>query len=383
MVPEAIEATTAELGRVGNASSLHTSGRQARRVLEESREQIAEAVGADAAEIVLTSGGTEADNLALQGAWLARRTERNRVVASAVEHPATLETLAALGSRGADAVELPVDAQGQVAAGDLEELVGDRTALVSVMWVNNETGAVQPVARVADVAAEAGAWSHSDAVQALGHLPVHFHDSGLDMMSLSAHKVGGPIGIGALVLKRGVGLAPVQFGGGQERDIRSGTAAPALAAGFAAAVRVATSRRQTESRRLAALRRRLVEGLGALSDDGSPGLRVNGPAAGPTAGEGVSPAIVNVSFPGSRADDVLLLLDAAGIDCSTGSACTAGVSQPSPVLMAMGRSEAQASESLRFSFGHGTTEADVDRLLAALPEAIHRARLAGGWNLTL
>lgn len=383
MVPEAIEATTAELGRVGNASSLHTSGRQARRVLEESREQIAEAVGADAAEIVFTSGGTEADNLALQGAWLARRAERNRVVASAVEHPATLETLAALGSRGADAVELPVDEQGQVTAGDLEELVDDRTAVVSVMWVNNETGAVQPVARVADVAAAAGAWSHSDAVQALGQLPVHFGDSGLDMMSLSAHKVGGPIGIGALVLKRGVGLAPVQFGGGQERDIRSGTAAPALAAGFAAAVRVATSRRQAESRRLAALRRRLVEGLGALTDDGSPDLRVNGPAAGLTPGEGVSPAIVNVSFPGSRADDVLLLLDAAGIDCSTGSACTAGVSQPSPVLMAMGRSEVQASESLRFSFGHGTTEADIDRLLAALPEAIHRARLAGGWNLTL
>lgn len=379
MLPEAIEATTAELGRVGNASSLHTSGRQARRVLEESREQIAEAIGADAAEVVLTSGGTEADNLALQGAWLARRGERNRVLASAVEHPATLETLAALGSRGAQALELRVDAEGVVDVGALAESVDDSTAVVSVMWVNNETGAVQPVVRVAEVAEAAGAWSHSDAVQALGHLPVRFADSGLDMMSISAHKVGGPIGIGALVLKRGIGLSPVQFGGGQERDLRSGTAAPALAAGFAAAVRVATERREAESGRLAALRRRLVAGLTGLELE----VLVNGPEAGPAPGEGVSPAIVNASFPGSGADDVLLLLDAAGIDCSTGSACTAGVSQPSPVLQAMGRTEAQSRESLRFSFGPTTTEADIDRLLGALPEAIRRARQAGSWNLTL
>ncbi|MFW6599553.1 cysteine desulfurase family protein [Propionibacteriaceae bacterium Y2011] len=367
IVAVAMEAMVAELGRVGNASSLHASGRAARRVVEEARESLAESCGCHPTEVIWTSGGTEADNLFLTGAWAARTPQRNRVVVSAIEHPAVLETHAALARRGADAVILDVSSDGVAEVGQLPELLAAPTAAVSVMWVNNETGVVQPVTAAAEYARAAGAWSHADAVQALGHVPLDFATSGLDAASLSAHKIGGPVGVGALLLRRGIELSPIGFGGGQERDLRSGTLAPALVAGFAAAARWAVERQPTEAVRLADLQAR-IDALARRID----GANVNGAAVER------SPAIVNVTFDGLRADDLLMLLDDAGIDTSTGSACTAGVSQPSDVLLAMGRSTDQASASLRFSLGHTTSSADIDRLAEVLPDAVRTARTAFG-----
>lgn len=373
MVPEAMAAVSACLGLTGNAASLHSSGRAARSVLEDAREEIADDLGAHPTEVVFTSGGTEADNLAVQGSWRARPRgsagtagavvgQRGRMILSAVEHPAVAETMASLAGEGADVALARVDGDGVLLVDALAELLTVPTMLTSVMWVNNETGTVQPVPRAAELAHRAGSWSHSDAVQAVGHVPVRFAESGLDLMSVSAHKVGGPIGIGALLVRRQLPLRAYAFGGGQERELRSGTTAPALAAGFAAAVHRAVTGLAEESRRLERLAERLRYAVGLLGGvcNGRPG----------------SPAIVNASFADARADDVLLLLDADGIDCSSGSACTAGVHQPSPVLLAMGRSEVEARESLRFSLGWTTSATDLSRLVQALPKAVERARRA-------
>lgn len=359
--PVALAAMEDALVLLGNPSSLHASGRAARARLEAAREELGAAVGADPAEVVFTSGGTEADNLAIGGAAAAGAgVGRMRVAASVVEHPALLEAVRALGER---AHWLAVDADGVVTADALAALPA-ALAAVSVQWVNSETGAVQPIDAVVTAARRAGALAHSDGVQALGHVPVDFAASGLDALSLSAHKVGGPVGVGALVVRRDAAIVATGFGGGQERRLRSGTVPVALAAGFAAAASEAVAHLPREAARLGGLRARLVGGLG-----GWPGVRVNGPAL-------VSPAICHVTFDGCRADDLLLLLDAAGFDCSTGSACTAGVHQPSEVLLAMGRTPAEAASSLRFSFGPGTTDATVAALLAALPDAVARARAA-------
>ena len=365
------------LGLVGNASSLHASGRAARRVLEEAREELAAALGAHPTEVVLTSGGTEADNLAVHGSWIARRVAgpgelhgRTRVVLGSIEHHALHDLAPALVRDGAQVVRLPVRADGIVDPSEvrrsLEGTAGSLTAVASLMWVNNETGAVQPVDALAEAARAAGAWSHSDAVQALGHVPFNFGASGLDMATVTAHKVGGPVGIGALLVRREVSPAPIVFGGGQERGIRSGTHAPVLAAGFAAAAAEAVAELADRAGRWERLRERLLAGLAWLDD-----VRVHLPARS-------SPAIVNVAFAGCEADDLLLLLDAAGIDASVGSACTAGVSRTSHVLLAAGLPEAEARATLRFSFGAATGPDDVDALLAALPEALRRARAARG-----
>lgn len=358
VVPEAAAAMAEWLGRPGNPSSLHASGRAARRALEDARESLAADLGARPADVVLTSGGTEANNLALLGVGGAERPE---LAISAVEHP----SVAAVRGRRAGVVVLPVRGTGHLDLDRAAALIGERTALVSVMWVNNETGAVQPVSEVARLAHAAGALAHSDAVQAFGHLAVDFAASGLDLLTVSAHKLGGPVGIGALVVRRGVTLAPSGFGGGQEARLRSGTVPVALAAGFAAASRVAASRREEEAARLSVLRDRVIAGAVAAV----PGTRAN-------TVESCGPAIVNLTFAGVRADDVLLLLDAAGFDASTGSACTAGVHQPSEVLLAMGRTLDDASASLRFSFGPDSSAETVDALLAVLPGVVERARAA-------
>ena len=282
------------------------------------------------------------------------------VAISAVEHP----SVSGVRERLDGVRVLPVTPDGHFDLADARSVLDGDVGLVSVQWVNNETGAVQPVAEVVGIAHALGARAHSDAVQALGHVAVDFGASGLDLMTVSGHKIGGPVGIGALVVREGTQLVSSGFGGGQEARVRSGTVPVALAVGFAAAARLAVAELDGEAARLTALRDSLIDGAVAVT-----GCTANTVAP-------CGPAIVNLTFAGVRADDLLLLLDAAGIDASTGSACTAGVHQPSEVLLAMGRSLADAGASLRFSFGPSTTQGDVDRVLAVLPDAVARARAA-------
>jgi cysteine desulfurase len=368
MVPQAIEAMTRELTRVGNASSLHGSGRAARRVVEESREVIAACLGARASEVIFTSGGTESDNLALKGAvW--SNPARQGVVTSAVEHSAVLDAVGWLGHAGADVTVVGVDKSGRVNVADLDAAVSGSTAVVSIMWGNNEVGTLQPVAQVVEVAARHSAVAHSDATQAVGHVRVDFAACGLDLLSVSAHKLGGPYGVGALIARREIMLTPLLHGGGQERDIRSGTVDVAAIAGFAAALEVATERLAAEERRIRELRALLIMDVLAAVPDAV--------LYGPPNSADALPGIASLGFPGCSAEALLLLLDSAGVDCSTGSACSAGISQPSHVLLAMGCTEAEARSSLRFSLGHTSTAADIDTLAAALPDAVARARIAG------
>lgn len=377
MLPEAIAAMTAQLGRVGNPSSLHAAGRQARRVVEESRETLAAALGARPSEVVFTSGGTEADNLAVKGLYGTRRAaddRRRRILVSAIEHHAVLDSAAALVAEGAEVEELPVDATGRLAPEVLRAAIErdpGSVAAVSVMWANNEIGTVQPIAELAAVAAEHGVPVHSDAVQAVGQLPVDFAASGLDAMTITGHKFGGPIGAGALLLGRGVELRPLLHGGGQERDVRSGTLdAPAIA-GLACAAQMATKLQPERAERLAALRDDLVQRVQAVVPDavlnGDPTMTV----------ERRLPGNAHLSFPGCEGDSLLLLLDARGIECSTGSACSAGVPRPSHVLLALGVPEDQALASLRFSLGATSTLDDVDTLVDAIGPVVERARRAG------
>lgn len=371
----ALAALTRELARTGNPSSLHGSGRRARRAVEDAREAIASAAGAHPSEVIFTSGGTEADNLAVKGLYWSRVAEdpkRRRILCSAVEHHAVLDTVEWLERHeGAEVTWLPVDSGGVLDLAVLEaELSRDpgTVALVTVMWANNEVGTIQPVARIVELAHAAGVPVHSDAVQAFGSVPVHFKESGLDAMSISGHKIGGPVGVGALLLGRAVKLTPVQHGGGQERDVRSGTLDTASIAAFAAAAEAATAALPAEAARIAALRDRLIDGVRDLIPDavlrGAPG-------------DGRLPGNAHFTFPGCEGDSLLFLLDLAGVESSTGSACTAGVPRPSHVLLAMGLDEETARGAQRFSLGHASTEADVDALLKALPEAYARARQAG------
>nr|WSZ98633.1 cysteine desulfurase [Streptomyces sp. NBC_00857] len=374
MLPEAIEAMTAQFARAGNASSLHAAGRRARRTVEEARETLAEALGARPSEVVFTSGGTEADNLAVKGLYWSRRDAdpaRTRVLASPVEHHAVLDAVEWLGEHEGATVEyLPVDSYGRVLPGTLREAVErnpDDVALATVMWANNEIGTILPVRELADVAAEFDIPLHSDAVQAFGQTELDFGTSGLAAMTVSGHKIGGPYGIGALLLGREYTPVPVLHGGGQERHVRSGTLdVPAIAA-FAVAGRLAARRREEFAREIGALRDELIDAVRAAVPDavlgGDPDNRL--------------PANAHFSFPGCEGDSLLLLLDAQGIECSTGSACTAGVAQPSHVLLATGSDPDLARGTLRFSLGHTTTRADVEAVAKVIGPAVDRARNAG------
>jgi cysteine desulfurase len=370
MLPEAVEAVAAALRDTGNPSSLHAAGRKARRLVEESRERVAAAIGATPYEVVFTGGGTEADNLAVKGIYWARRAAdpgRRRVLASAVEHHAVVDSVEWLARHeGAEVSWLPVDRHGRVHPDTLRAAIGPDVALVSVMWANNEVGTVQPVAELAAVAAEHGVPFHTDAVQAVGTLPVDAGAAGVDALTLTGHKLGGPVGAGALVLGRDVECAPLLHGGGQEREVRSGTLNTAAIAGFAVATEVAVAARPETSARMAALRDDLVAGVLAAVPDavlsGDPVDRLPGNA--------------HFAFPGCEGDSLLMLLDARGVECSTGSACSAGVAQPSHVLVAMGLDPGLARGSLRFSLGHSSSRADVAALLDALPGAVERSRRA-------
>ena len=375
MLPEAIAAMTEELAQLGNPSSLHNAGRRARRVVEESREQLAEVFGARASEVIFTSGGTEADNLAVKGLFWARRYVR-RASAAGADDGGGAPRGVRLGALALRCARRPCGlAHGGPARPRLPDvlraaLAADpaSAAVVSVMWANNEVGTVQPVAALAAAAHEFGVPFHTDAVQAAAQLPVDFAASGADAMTVTAHKLGGPVGVGALILGKGLAPVPVLHGGGQERDIRSGTLdAPAIRA-FAVAAVASAERRSLETKRIAALRDDLIRQVLLAVPDAA----LNGPPPGPDR----LPGNAHFSFPGCEGDALLLLLDAKGIACSTGSACTAGVAEPSHVLLAMGADDTRARGSLRFSLGHTTTQADVDALGAAIGEAAARARRA-------
>ncbi|MGX1768771.1 cysteine desulfurase family protein [Dietzia sp. NPDC055343] len=370
MRPAAVAAYTEAASTVGNASSLHGSGRRARRRVEEARELLAHHLGCRPSEVVFTSGGTEADNLAVIG--LATASSGDVVAVGAAEHHSVLDAAEHLTTgRGGrkDVRVLPVDSRGVVLAGTVRDLageVGPRLALVATMLANNEIGSITDVAAVAGPARAVGASVHTDAVQAVGHVPVDFEALGVTSMSLSAHKFGGPLGVGALLLDRGAEIEPIGFGGGQERDLRSGSVDVPGVVAMAAALDEAAREMESEARRLSGLRDRLMEGVRATV----PGVIANG-------GEDRLPGIANLTFPGCSGESLILLLDAAGIECSTGSACTAGVAEPSHVLLAAGADEAAARSSLRLSLGYTTTEADVDATIAALGPAAERARVAG------
>lgn len=370
MTPAALAAYTEAAALVGNPSSIHGHGQAARRLLEDARHRVADVLGADAVEVTFTSGGTEAINLALKGLWWSRTGEdstRRRILSTRAEHHATLDALQWLAAHeGAEVVWIPVDALGRIDVAAFEAALGSDVALATTLWANNEVGTIQPVADLARLAAAHGVPLHVDAVGAVGAVSVNFADVGVAALSVSAHKVGGPVGVGALVLARSATVTPLVHGGSQQRG-RSGTMDVAGAHAFAVALAEADRRRIEDAEALRARRDRLVAGiLSAVPDAvlrGDPSDRLPGNA--------------HVTFAGSDGDALLYLLDEAGFSVSTGSACQAGVPEPSHVLIAMGVPEREARGALRFTLGWSTTDAEIDALLAVLPDAVARARAAG------
>ena len=363
VLPAAIDAMVQQMRAGGNPSSLHATGRDARATVEYARERIARAVGCDAAEVIFTSGGTEADNLTVKGMyWKRRETDpaRRRILVSSIEHHAVEETCEWLQkAEGAVIDWIPVDSQGLVDPESVRELIAQNpadVALVTVMWANNEVGTVQPIQDIATIASEYGIPMHTDAVQAFGAVPVNFRDSGVDTMAIS-------------------GLTPVLHGGGQERSVRSGTIdAPAIA-GFAEAAVHVIEHLEEESIRIAALRNELIAAVQAVI----PQAHLSGidPTTEAFPGEKRLPANAHFTFEGAEGDTILFLLDMQGIQTSTGSACNAGVTRPSHVLLAMGLDEDTARSAQRFTLGHSSTGEDIARLLTALPEAYAQAAKAG------
>jgi cysteine desulfurase len=386
MLPEAVAVLTSLISDAarapGNASSLHASGRRARRMVEEAREEIAAALGARPSEVVFTGGGTESDNLAVKGIYWARQAAdpaRRRVLIAAAEHHAVLDAAQWLADQaGAKLTPIAVDQAGRVRPETLRAAIAEdpgSVAVASVMWANNEVGTVNPIPELAAVCAEYGVPLHTDAVQAVGTVPVGFAASGASALTLSGHKVGGPLGVGALLLGRDVPCAPLLHGGGQERDVRSGTLDVPAIVTLATAVRVASQQRAQRADRLAGLRDELINAVHSAVPDailnGEPG-----PTGADEPPSGL-PGIAHFTFPGCEGDSLLMLLDAKGIECSTGSACTAGVAQPSHVLLAMGTDQEAARGSLRFSLGHTSTRADVQAVAEAIGPVVQRARNAG------
>lgn len=350
----------------GNPSSVHAAGRRAKTVIEDARDRVAAAVGASPAEIVFTGGGTEADNLAIKGVAAKRKGDGNHVVVTAFEHHAVLDAAHALTRSGFEVTRVPVEPDGSVDARKVAAAVRPETVLVSVMTVNNEIGTVQHMSAIAAAVREANPRTlvHTDAVQALGNVPVDLHAWGVDLAAFAAHKAGGPKGVGALFVRAPVAIEPVLHGGGQERGLRSGTHNVAGIAGFGIAAEIAAKEVHEKSDRLLGLRDRLLEGIRAAVPD----VVVNGRLDHRVAGN------LNVCIPGTDGETMLLLLDRAGIACSSGSACASGALDPSHVLLSLGIPKKLAKGSLRFSLGRSSTAEDVDAVLAVLPEVVERAR---------
>ncbi|GAA1747728.1 cysteine desulfurase family protein [Nostocoides vanveenii] len=380
MLPAARAAMIEQLEHTGNASAIHSLGREARRVVEESRERIAAAVGALPSEVIFTSGGTEADNLAVKGTYAARHAAlpaRRRLVVGGIEHHAVLDPVEyLLGQEGAEVTFVEPAPDGLITPDALAEALGPDpgdVALISIMWANNEIGTIAPIPALAAIAREHGIPMHSDAVQAVGHIRVDFAASGLDLLTLTGHKLGGPVGIGALLARRDARLVPLLHGGGQERQVRSGTLdVPAIAA-LAVAIDESVAGLAQESQRQIALRDNLIERALALGLD----LHLTG-AWTPGNADDRLPGNVHLRVPGADGDSLLFLLDAADIACATGSACSAGVPRASHVVLALGIPDEEARGALRLSLGHTSTQSDVDAVIAALPAAVERARRARG-----
>ena len=364
--PEVAEVMAAVLRDVpGNPSSIYAEGRAARAVVDRARDEVAAAIGAEAREIIFTSGGTEADNLALRGALKAGRPERDHLVTTAIEHHAVLDTARDLeASADVRLTVLPVDRDGRVAAPAVGAAIEARTALVSVMHGNNEIGTLQPVAEIGALCRTRGVVFHTDAVQTVGAVPFDVRSIPVDLVSVNAHKFYGPKGVGALYVRNGTRISTIQTGGGQERGRRTGTENVAGIAGLGAALRLATARRDRESARQTALRDRLIAGVLARIPDatltGHPTQRL--------------PNNASFCFRGTQGEALIVALDLAGFAASSGSACTSGSTDPSHVLLALGLDRDLAQGSLRLSVGHATTESQIDALLEALPPIVARLR---------
>ena len=366
LAPEVIEAVArASRDTFGNASSVHHFGQQAKAAMDDARSELATLIHGDPSEIVFTSGGTEADNMAIRGAAEAiEPTGRRHLIASAIEHEAVLNTLKALARRGWRTTLLPVDESGIVAPDRLRDALADDTALVSIMHANNEIGTIQPIAEIAQLAHARGALLHTDAVQSVGKMPVDVRALGADLLSLSAHKFNGPKGAGALWIKRGTRMLPIVTGGKHERNRRAGTENVPAIAGLGVAARLAGGKLGAEAARVAALRDRLEDGILR----GVPGTAVNG-----ARGSRV-PNTSNISFDRVEAESLLIALDLEGVAVSTGSACSSGTLEPSHVLRAMGLPTHRTQNSLRFSLGMFSTEAEVDRVVEVLPRLVENLR---------
>ncbi|MCU1543107.1 MAG: cysteine desulfarase [Microbacteriaceae bacterium] len=368
MSTEVIAAYASALAVVGNPASIHSQGQNAKRMLEEAREQVAASVGADSVEVTFTGGGTEAVNLGIKGLWWAREGKR-RILVPMGEHHATIDTIEWLEKHEGAVIDwIPIDDLGRIDLVALDAALDDDVALVTLLSANNEVGTIQPVADVAALAAKHGVPVHVDAIAGYGYLPIDFHGLGVAALSISAHKIGGPAGIGALVIARGATIVPLFHGGNQQRA-RSGTQDVAGAVAFGLAALSATARLDEHAARLRSLRDRLVAGIRTAV----PSAHLRGD---PTVG-GRLPGNAHFTFDGCEGDSLLFLLDVAGFSVSTGSACQAGVPEASHVLTAMGLSEADARGALRMTLGTHTTEAEIDSLVAALPEAVERASRAG------
>jgi cysteine desulfurase len=370
MLPEALEVMYRESASVGNASSLHGAGRRARRVVEESREKLAAAVGAKPQEIIFTASGTEANNLAVKGLYWRAGASKRAIVSTPIEHHAILDPLEWLEREHSVTLHMAeVDSDGTTKVDSIAQLLSEyqkEISFVTVMHSNNEVGALQPVAEIAAISREYEMPIHTDAVQSFGKVPLDFGKLGVSALTISGHKIGGPLGVAALVAKKDLELTPLLHGGGQERDVRSGTLhTPAIAA-FAAAAELSQQRLQINADRIRSMRERLINGVTAAVDD----VRING-------GENTLPGIAHFTFVGAEGDALLLLLDAQGVQCSTGSACSAGIAQPSHVLIAMGMAPKIARSSIRFSIGTTTSEKDIDKAISVISEVVSRARAAG------
>jgi cysteine desulfurase len=370
MLPEALEVMYRESASVGNASSLHGAGRRARRVVEESREKLAAAVGAKPQEIIFTASGTEANNLAVKGLYWRAGASKRAIVSTPIEHHAILDPLEWLEREQSVTLHMAeVDSHGTTKVDSIAQLLSEyqkEISFVTVMHSNNEVGALQPVAEIAAISREYEMPIHTDAVQSFGKVPLDFGKLGVSALTISGHKIGGPLGVAALVAKKDLELTPLLHGGGQERDVRSGTLhTPAIAA-FATAAELSQQRLQINADRIRSMRERLINGVTVAVDD----VRING-------GENTLPGIAHFTFAGAEGDALLLLLDAQGVQCSTGSACSAGIAQPSHVLIAMGMAPKIARSSIRFSIGTTTSEKDIDKAISVISEVVSRARAAG------